>query len=631
VRLARLTLAAAVVLIALVAAGNALAAPKTTTLVSSGTIAVPNEPAPSAGPQGTDELRPGTIDVDSPKSDARGVKLEAPAAGPSGTTGTAPDPTLATSFNGLNFFQQRFSNNGNQFSIEPPDQGLCVGNNKVVEIVNDVYRVYDMRGRPLINPVAMNHLFGYSDEINRTTGVIGEDVFDPSCIYDSATNTFFIIASALDVSADGSGADTGTSHIDILVGKNPTGTLTKFSIDTTRDAPCFNDARRTQSGPCFPDYPHIGADANGIYITTNVFDFFGPAYEGVNLYALPKAELAASPFSVPVTLLNTEITNAAAPAPEGQLFSAIPAVSPATQFASASGGTEYLASSRAVFTDGGTSSSLVVETLANTSSLTTSRPSLQLTTAAVDVRPYAVPAAPTQKPGSVPLATCVGSQEEIPATGVPCWQAVDLFNGRAHVTENVLDGNDSRVGGVSFANGQLWVTLGTAATAAGQAVDGAAWYILDPAAGSVVNQGTLTKAGANLTYPSIAATTSGAAALSFTIVGPNDYPSSGYAGLNAADGTSNVLYAAHGVGPEDGFTEYEPFFQNQTPRPRWGDYGAAVANGTSIWAASEYIGQTCTFDQYLQPSPTDKAAFGTCGDTRGALGNWYTSISQLTP
>ena len=73
------------------------------------------------------------------------------------------------------------------------------------------------------------------------------------------------------------------------------------------------------------------------------------------------------------------------------------------------------------------------------------------------------------------------------------------------------------------------------------------------------------------------------------------------------------------------------FFADGSPRPRWGDYGAAVADGKSIWVASEYIGQTCTFSQYLLASPTNKAAFGTCGDTRAALGNWDTRISQLVP
>src|SRR5689334_20851570 len=35
-------------------------------------------------------------------------------------------PTLGASFDGLNHYQQRYARGGNQFSIEPPDQGLCV-------------------------------------------------------------------------------------------------------------------------------------------------------------------------------------------------------------------------------------------------------------------------------------------------------------------------------------------------------------------------------------------------------------------------------------------------------------------------------------------------------------------------
>src|SRR5262249_20972761 len=49
-------------------------------------------------------------------------------------------PTLGTNFEGLNLFNQRFANNGNQFSVEPPDQGLCAGNGFVLESVNDVLR-----------------------------------------------------------------------------------------------------------------------------------------------------------------------------------------------------------------------------------------------------------------------------------------------------------------------------------------------------------------------------------------------------------------------------------------------------------------------------------------------------------
>src|SRR6266545_1505328 len=48
------------------------------------------------------------------------------------------NPQFNTGFEGLNHFQQRYSRGGNQFSLEPPDQGLCVGNGYVLETVNDV-------------------------------------------------------------------------------------------------------------------------------------------------------------------------------------------------------------------------------------------------------------------------------------------------------------------------------------------------------------------------------------------------------------------------------------------------------------------------------------------------------------
>jgi hypothetical protein len=61
------------------------------------------------------------------------------------------NPVLGTNFQGLNFHDQRFANGGNQFSVEPPDQGLCAGNGFVVETVNDVLQVYDTAGNALLN------------------------------------------------------------------------------------------------------------------------------------------------------------------------------------------------------------------------------------------------------------------------------------------------------------------------------------------------------------------------------------------------------------------------------------------------------------------------------------------------
>ena len=56
------------------------------------------------------------------------------------------NPELKLSFDGLNHRDQRLANGGNQFSLEPPDQGLCVGNGFVMETVNDVIRVFDTAG-----------------------------------------------------------------------------------------------------------------------------------------------------------------------------------------------------------------------------------------------------------------------------------------------------------------------------------------------------------------------------------------------------------------------------------------------------------------------------------------------------
>jgi hypothetical protein len=86
-----------------------------------------------------------------------------------------------------------------------------------------------------------------------------------------------------------------------------------------------------------------------------------------------------------------------------------------------------------------------------------------------------------------------------------------------------------------------------------------------------------------------------------------------------------VQVAAAGAGAQDGFSEYKVFspYGNGVPRPRWGDYGAATVDGSSLWFASEYVGQSCTYDEWL--------ADPTCGGTRGGLINWGTRISQLTP
>src|SRR6202022_4319920 len=81
----------------------------------------------------------------------------------------------------------------------------------------------------------------------------------------------------------------------------------------------------------------------------------------------------------------------------------------------------------------------------------------------------------------------------------------------------------------------------------------------------------------------------------------------------SASGTGPLQVAAEGVGPFDGFTG--TFFYNfpNQPRPRWGDYGAAVVDGNGFWIASEYIAQSCTLAQYEGLPFGGTGAFGSCG------------------
>ena len=111
--------------------------------------------------------------------------------------------------------------------------------------------------------------------------------------------------------------------------------------------------------------------------------------------------------------------------------------------------------------------------------------------------------------------------------------------------------------------------------------------------------------------------------IAFTVLGADNFPSAGYASLDAKVGVGDIHVVSAGLGPDDGFTAYKAEV-GDPPRTRWGDYGATAVDGSSIWIASEYIGQTCNLSTYV-------ATGFACNGTRTSLGNWYTRISKLTP
>jgi hypothetical protein len=542
------------------------------------------------------------------------------------------NPELTLSIDALNHFQQRFiAGGGNQFSIEPPDQGLCVGNGFVLETINDVLRVFDTAGNPLTDPTDLNSFYGYAPAINRTNLQYGPNITDPSCLFDTQTQRWFHVVLTLDRVGTTS-ALAGTNHLDIAVSQtaDPTGAWNIYRLpvqdDGTQGTPdhhCILDDG--SPGPCLGDYPHLGADANGFYLTTNEFSVFGPGFHGAQIYAFPKAQLAAGASSVSVVQFDTADPSLGIQLDGNPGFTVWPATSTGNQFEAGQGGTEYFLSSEAVFQDSGVDNRLRLWAVSNTKSLSSS-PALDISVQAINTIPYAVPGLSNQKPGDIPLADCLSDSTLPIAPGVfGCWQLVAGGNGPFPNTEKQVDSNDSRIQQVVLANGKLWTALDTGLIINGDTAPraGVAYFVINPHAGKAEQQGYAGLLGNNLAYPTLAVTHSGRGTLAFTLLGNDHYPSAGYAGIDAKIGVGDLHIAAEGVGPDDGFTGYNPTASFGT-RARWGDYGAAATDGNAIWISSEYVNQTCTFDTFV-------ATNFLCGNTRTQLGNWGTRISKIVP
>ena len=511
------------------------------------------------------------------------------------------DKKLAQTFNGLNHYESRNAAAGNQLSGEPPDQGLAVGNGYILEAVNTVLRVYDTRGIPLSGVVALNSFFGYTPEYDRTTGQYGTSIFDPSCYYDAVHNRWIVLAASMDLDPN-TGNILGPAHLELAVSatSSPLGTWKTYHIATQNDG---TDNTPTHSGcPCLGDYPHMGADSYGLYITTNEYpQSAGNSYNGAQLYVFSLQELANAKDN-PTMIYFQNLFIGSGPA-----HTVWPAISQPGQFSKDSGGTEYFLCSTAVPETGNTtglSDILGVFALTNTHSIDGSNPSLSLMSMTLNVNTYGIPPASKQKDGDIPLGESLNNGEVLGS----------------------IDSGDSRMQQVSYAGGKLWGSLGTALQVNGVERAGVAWYVLSPSTahgtfkGSVFRQGYLGVNNNSLVYPSLSVLPNKKGVMAFTLVGSNYYPTAAYTYLGLS-GAGNIYVAGSGAGPQDGFTEYNAILGSASPR--WGDYGAALTDGKQIWFASEFIAQTCTLAEYLVDP--------TCGLTRTDLANWATRVSSVTP
>lgn len=485
---------------------------------------------------------------------------------------------IALALEGLSHRDQRFAGTeayaNSQFSTEPPDPGLAVGNGFIVQTVNAALAIYEAStGSLKRGPTALNQFFHLKPEIARSSGINGDFTSDPRAYYDAQLQRWFVSVVAIATNPQSGDLSAPTRLLIALSETNdPTQGWKIYSIDTTNHG--------TEGCPCFGDQPVIGADANGLFISTNAFSL-REGFAGVQIYALSKQLLAGGAMPAVVHWNNPKL-------PGGFAFSVQPSIRSSLASDDAANGVEYLTSVADIRNM--LDRRVAVWAITNTASLANATPALKLKNAIIATQPFGVPPDAAQKVGETRLGSLLSEKTEYIAT------------------------NDQRMEQAVFAGGKLWSALTTMV-----AIDddptphaGIAYFVLRPSISSggairveIAKQGYVAVANADLFYPAIAIRPDGEGVIAFTLSGAQYYPSAALATINQ-NGVGTVQIVAEGTAPNDGFSGYKYFGGGGSGRT--GDYSAATVDEHGfIWIASEYI-----------PS-----------GPRTLLANWGTFIAQI--
>ena len=491
-----------------------------------------------------------------------------------------PASSVALAFNGLTHRDQRLAGTGayanTQFSTEPPDEALAVGNGFVLQAVNAALAVYDATtGALKQGPTALNQFFRLKPEISRANGVYGDFTSDPRAYYDTQLQRWFVTVVAISTHSD-TGAFTAPTHLLIAVSttSDPTQDWKIYSIDTTSDG--------LEGCPCYGDQPLIGADAHGFFISTNAFSL-REGFAGVQIYAISKKLLATGAMPGVIHWNSPKL-------PGGFAFSVQPAKQGSFSTDDAAHGIEYFSSVADIRNM--LDRRIAVWAITNTASLADAVPALKLQSAIVETQPFGVPPDAPQPPGNTELGSLVAEKVQFIAT------------------------NDHRMQQTIFSGGKLWSALTTIVAVGNDPMPhaGIAYFALTPSISSegnlkteVTRQGYVAVHNADVFHPALGIAHNGNGIVAFTLSGADYYPSAALASLTP-NGVGDIQIVAPGAAPHDGFSGYKYFGAESAART--GDYSAATLDDHgALWIAAEYI----------PPAP------------RTLLANWGTFIAQIAP
>ena len=541
---------AAVVLLG--AVGNGAAAQSAAALAPQ--VVVPTETAPLADIAASLANRP-----PAPRA-AQPVEMPHPARNRSATAPGAGEiaalPQLAPTVSGFNAPNVNVTLGGftgltgrdndiTGFELEPPDQALAANNNQVLEIVNNVLRAFDNNGNPLIPVVSTAAALGLG----------GLHLSDPILLFDPSVGRWFFVQLIWSSPSATCGSSSFCGFV-IAVSKtsNALGAYFVYRYQTPSNllsCPTFN---------CFPDYPKVGYDANGLYITADMFSNAGP-FVGVTTYALAKTALVNG---LPLDSTNTYFHDDAA---DFVIQPSFPALN--QPFVTDNGGTEYLMTLRAPQSLPG---NFVVRVIAitNTSQLNGNPNALQWLSTDVDGQEAYGAAVPSTQPSTPdPICSVPGKLDADFAAFFP--PVLFLGNppflvGTAH--SGARDGNGLARDIVNYF-AVLPTVSGPSLTA------------------SVVLHGHIVPPnGFSIMYPSLALDAArGRGILGVSATGTTFNPSTVV--LEVPDGLSPLMPFVTGVGAttDGGFTGCGGGVG------RWGDYAYATVDPVTgtFYAANEYI------------------------------------------
>ncbi len=509
----------------------------------------------------------------------------------------------ATGGNGISGTEMRYASPDGErwnYSIEPPDMGLCVGNGYVVQAVNGAVQISDTQGHALTGVTPANYFIGWPSEYPD-----GPGVGDPRCQYDAATHRFFMTWYI-----NGGMSVLFGTLLAVSNSSNPLGSWTVYEVPDGGgglDTP-FQMLDGCQVA-CFPDYPQLGMDANAVWLTTNEFDFGQdpPPYAGVVVWGISKHDLVHGDASVGAWVWGLGYSGDTYVS-EPIAFTVQPANNPAGAYDRSSDGTQYLLSTRDM--SGTIDNQLDVWAVTNTSAIASGHGTprlrhLQLTsqTYACDCLAGAPAGGATQKAGDYPLG-----QGGYPAGGIEPGQALAR-----------LSTNDDRMHQVTYADGMLWGAASTVMRVTGSSspTTGIAWWTIDVGtrngslSAHINGQGYIGARNTYLWFPAVTVS-GGRGYVAMTLSGPGYYPSVAYATFGPRTGASTVRIAGSGVAPADGFSAYDPNTRDGTER--WGDYSAAATDERGrVWFSAEYVSKDSRVPD------------------RALLLNWGTYIGSIRP